>query len=207
MFRATLTKLERLIDVWTKQDTDLIPNSHVYSHSHSEVTISPIGEAMTHTLNLLINFDINTSESNAIEELEHLATIKTKTLGIPITNWGPFFKNYCESKDPTIKTRKSLDYLIESKIAFLKGGTFSRLVSEGGVEPMTALDRLTEIQLKLRSVELGNLLRSKMNEVVYTCEAQASAKIFPIIWEQPHSYTAAFDPLRHRLLAQCCGSH
>ena len=207
MFRAILLKLERLIDVWTKQDTDLIPNSHVYSHSHSEATTSPIGEAMTHTLKLLIDFDINTSESNAIEELEHLVTIKTKTLGIPTVNWGPIFENYCESKDPRIKTRTSLEYLTESKIAFLKGGTFSRLVSEGGVKPMTAFERLTEVQLKLRSNELSKLLVSKMNEIFYTCEAKASAKIIPIIWEQLHSYTAAIDPIRHYLFSQCGGFH
>ena len=201
MFRATLTKLEGLIGVWTKQATVLVDPP-----SHFKTVISPIGEGMIHTLKLLIEFDTNTTESNVLEELEHLVIIKNKISRIPTTYGGPSYVNYHASEDPNSNTQYLLQQLIESKIAFLKGGTFSRLISEGGVEPIKALDRLTELQLKLRSVELGNLLTSKMNEVVYACEDKASAKILPIIWEQPHSYPAAIDQIRQRLLAQRGGS-
>ena len=202
MFRATLTKLERLIGIWTKQNTDLLPKLY----SYSGVGTNPIGESMIHTLKLLIKFDINTSESNAIEELEHLATIRINICGIPLPKDGPNYLYYCASKDPEMSTWGYLECLTKSKIAFLEGRTVSRLVSEGGVEPMTALDRLTDIQMKLRSVELSKLLTLKMNEVVYTCEAKASTKIIPIIREQPHLYIAAIGPSRHRLLAQRGGS-
>ena len=207
MFRATLAKLERLIGIWTRQATDLLgPPSH-YPPSHFKTERKFIGEGMIHTLKTLIEFDTNTSESNVFEELEHLVTIENRISGMPSIYYGPSYVGYDASMDPRLTTQGLLQQLIESKIAFLKGGTFSRLISEGGVEPMTALDRLSKIQLKLRSVELSKLLTSKMKEVVYNCEEKASSKISPVIWGQPHSYTAAIDQIRCRFLAQRGGSY
>ena len=197
MFRATLTKLERLIGVCTKKVVKFY-----YGYSNSESTANPTGESMIHMLKLLIEFDINTTESNAIEELERLSFIGIKILGIPLRDGGPTLARYCASKNPKISTSGLLQQLTESKIAFLKGMPFSRLVSEGDIEPMTALERLTDIQVELRSFELSKLLTSRMDEVVYFCEAKASVKVIPIIWVRPHSYTAAIDPIRHRPLAQ-----
>lgn len=62
MFRKTLTKLERLVDV-----------RGIIFASKSKTTI---GESIIYTLELLTEFDVNTSESNAIEELERLAMLK-----------------------------------------------------------------------------------------------------------------------------------
>ena len=197
MFRATLTKMERLIGVWSNSFSDQIS----YSEDQN-VVASTIGDGIIHTLLLLLKLNINTSESNTIQELERLLTIKTRIRGIPCNVWGcSTYDQYCASNQTNTQPRVLLKRLTELKVAFLNGGTFSRLSSEGGVEPMTALERLTKIQLELQSVELGSLLTMKMNEIVYTCEDKASAKIIAIISEQPHSYNAAIDQIRHRLLA------
>ena len=187
-FRATLTKLERLIGVWRFSLRDQIS----YSEDGKVIT-STTGDGIIHTLLLLLELNINTSESNTIQELERLLTIKTEIRAIPCNIWKcPTYDRYCASNQPNISTGILLERLTEFKVAFLNGGTFSRLISEGGVEPMTALERLTKIQLELQSVELGNLLTSRMNEVVYTCEDKASARFIPIICE---NLTHTLQPL------------
>lgn len=65
MFCDTLTELERLVEVRGK-----------LLYYRSSVTLD---EVILHKVKLLTESDVNTSESNAIEDLERLATPKEKT--------------------------------------------------------------------------------------------------------------------------------
>lgn len=62
MFCDTLTELERLVELRGK-----------VSSNPRTVTLD---EVILHKVKLLTESDINTSESNAIEDLERLATLK-----------------------------------------------------------------------------------------------------------------------------------
>ena len=66
MFRDTLIGLERFVDVWG--------NLSIICHIATTTTV----EGIIYTLDVLTESDMNTSESNAIEELEHLAVMKEK---------------------------------------------------------------------------------------------------------------------------------
>ena len=173
MFRATLTRLERLIGVCTSHWTHHV--NYTLEQSLSKRMQTTYGDAMIHTLKLLVDLNINTSESNGIEELKRLATMSKKLLdkqGLEL---------HRDKKNPRLDVRGLLNKLIDSKKAFLKSGTFSHLVKEGGVEPMTALERFLWVQKKDGTMNMEDLLISRVKEAVYTCEAKACARIVPII--------------------------
>ena len=66
LFRDTLIQLETFVDVWS--------NLSIMGHIATTTV-----EGIVYTLDVLTESDMNTSESNAIEELEHLAVMKEKT--------------------------------------------------------------------------------------------------------------------------------
>lgn len=154
MFCDTLTELERLVEVRGKILDD-----------RSKVTLK---EVIFHKLKLLTESDVNTSESNAIEDLERLATLKEKTKFQNLRDY-----SYSRNLDAQQKFDKLIDSIILSKIDFIKKGSFSRLVSRGGVEPMAALERLAEIPYKI-GLDMYDLLELKMRQVMDTPEAKAS---------------------------------
>ena len=150
VFRETLDELECLVD---------IQGSLLFGSYGTTV----ITEGIMHTLKLLTEFDVKTSESNAIEELERLLQIKGKVL------------NQCDypmyvtiSKDDV----RPFDKIIESKIDFIKNG----LISTGGIKPKAALERLAALQKKYSLSELQELLEFKVREVVYRPRANASSR-------------------------------
>ncbi len=146
-FRDTLNRLECLAEVGSK--LILVPDTH-----------SDIDNGIDHTLQLLEVVNVNTSESNAIEELERLENILSM---IPeIGGRGP----RCSL----------LSKIINTKIDFLKTGSFSTLVSEGGVEPQAALKRLAEIRSKVFLGRLDDLLKAKIREVSWGSRAKVGPK-------------------------------
>ena len=150
MFREALTELERLVDV---------RGSILYNRYGT----TAFSEGIVHTLKLLIEFNIGTSESNAIDELERLVQIKEKIV------------NQCNRTSyDTISWDhvRRFDKIIESKIDFIK----NRPISIGGIEPMTALERLAAVGDKYSSRELHDLLASKVREIVYRPRAKASSR-------------------------------
>ncbi|KAM0803672.1 hypothetical protein BDR22DRAFT_818861 [Usnea florida] len=153
MFRATLQKLERLIGVCTSHWTHHVTYTGQPSLHHAMQTT--YGDAMIHTLKLLRDMNINTSESNAMEELKRLATISKKLLN------KRGLEKHCDKKNANLNVRGLLNKLIDSKKAFLKNGAFSHLVKEGGVEPMTALERFLEVQMKHGEIDMEELLISR----------------------------------------------
>ncbi len=146
-FRDTLNRLECLAEVGRK--LIFIPDMH-----------SDIENGIDHTLQLLEVVNVNTSESNAIEELERLEDILSM---IPeIGGCGP----RCSL----------LSKIINTKIDFLKTDSFSTLVSEGGVEPQAALKRLAEIRSKVFLGRLDDLLKAKIREVSWGSRAKVGPK-------------------------------
>ncbi len=117
-------------------------------------------DAIDHTLQLLEVVDVNTSESNAIEELERLVKIQIVMLGLG-----------------NAEPRRSLLFkMMNTKIDFLKTVSFSTLVSEGDMEPRAALKRLAEIRSKVSLVRMDDLVNSKIREVGWGSRANVSPK-------------------------------
>lgn len=172
MFRATLTKTERLIDVCTSHWTHHV--TYTREQSLSNRMQGTYGDAMIHTLKLLVDLNIDTSESNAIEELKRLATMSQKLRD------KQGLEMHRDKKNPKFNVRGLLNKLIDSKKAFLKNGTFSHRFSEGGVDPMTALERFLWVQKKDGRIDMEALLISRVNEATY---AKASARIVTDNWD------------------------
>lgn len=159
-FRGLLDTLECLVDVWCK-----LTNNEVYH------VMKPMEDGIIYTARRLTEFDTDTSESNAIEELERLATMNQE---ISLQNR--------EYSCPSLGERRIFDCIIDSKIDFIKNGSFSRFTSGGGVGPLAALERLAEVRKKLYSSKsMSELLLSKMEEVVYTLEPKASLRNDPVM--------------------------
>ena len=154
MFRNTLTELERLVEV----------RGNLLHGGHGSTTIA---EGILHVLELLTECDVNCSESTAIEELEHLVTMKVKSAEYSRQHW---------NKD-VIHDGRNFDQIIDTKIDFIKKYSYSRYISDSDVEPMTALERLAEVQKKLRSKKLHELLESKIREIVWRPKAKASLRL------------------------------
>ena len=152
MFRDTLAELDRLVDVRGK----------LLDIDHNTKTI---GEAIIHTLNLLTKFDVNVSEGSVIEELEHLVTVKEKTMVQTETCCIGFSKR--QAVEYTLDYGRVFDELIESKIGAIQSGSFTRPKSKHDIEPMSALERLTEIQTKLQLRPIVGLLESKILEIAW----------------------------------------
>ena len=155
VFRYTLTKLERLVDL----RNDLLVADHT--------TVS-IGEAIIDTLELLAKYDVNTTELSAIEELERLAEMRVK-----VAEKNRWIDGLCYGEP--------FDKLIDSKIDFIKNGSFSRLArnGDGGIEAMTALERLAALNTKisLRSKHgMYWLLESRIREFVRRTRPNASSR-------------------------------
>ena len=152
LFRDTLTKLEHLVDV---------RGNLVFRWSKSRTAIR---EAIIYVSKVLTELDVNTSESNAIEELERLVVMKCKT---------QIQSQACYGED---KFEVSIfDEIINAKIKFIRTGSFRRLISRGGVEPIAALERLAEVHRKHNSYDLDDLIESRIREFMYTPKPEASS--------------------------------
>ena len=158
MFRDALTELERLVVVWVNTTASDI--------------LTIIGEGIIYKLKLLIELDVNTSESNAIKELERLIALKRKTVNqfsmLPYREQSTWAAVGVDGK--------IFDKMIDSKIDFIKKGSFGQHVSGGDIEPMAALERLTEVQKSLNSKTINEILESKIKEIVYTPRPKVSPR-------------------------------
>ena len=70
------------------------------------------------------------------------------------------------------------DEMINSKIDFIrkfKNGSVSQFLDKDRVTPMAALERFGEVQRKLDSQSMDDLLTSNSREIVWRPRAQASA--------------------------------
>lgn len=143
VFRETLAKLECLVGVRAK------------SYLLSGRAGAAIDSGFMYMLKLLTKLDVNTSESNAINELERLAEIRARRNSAT--------GDFCLMD---LRSRSILDKMIDSKINFIKTGSFSRLDSKDGVEPMVALDRLAALDRKICSPYMDGLLEAKIHEIV-----------------------------------------
>ena len=144
LFRETLTELERLVNMRDK----------LLFGGRLEPAIE---EAIAHSKILLTEFNLNTSELNAIEELERLAKMRSKIL-----NQNDRYGTYeAWGKD-------LFDEMIVTKIDFIKKGSFCGLTSKGDAEPMAILERLTELRSIMGdfdgSQRLDDLLESKIRD-------------------------------------------
>lgn len=160
-FRGLLNLMECLLDVRGK-----------FFGSDYQVE-KPIEEVIIYTAKRLTDLDVNTSESNAFEELERLATMEQNILS-------QYRDRGCGYEK--LRDRDIFHSVIDSKIDFIKKGSFSRLASGGGVGQLGALERLAEVKKKLwRSESMSELLISKTKEVVYTLEPKASLRNDPVM--------------------------
>ena len=153
LFHKTLTELERVVDV----------RDSLYCADHAQKAIA---EGIIYTLDLLTEYDVNTSESNPIEELERLVemSLKVTEQNRRAAYWIIELHN------------GRFDKMIDSKIDFIKNYSFSRLVSKGGLEPIAALKRLVAVQRKISSHRMDSLLEFKIREVVWRTRAKASSR-------------------------------
>ena len=152
MFREALTELERLVDV------------------RGSLLFGPYGttaieDGITFTLELLSEFDVNTSESNVIEEFERLVEMRVRV--VAQFRRSPYGINY-------LRHIQLFDKMIDSKVDFIRTGSFSLYIQKGGVEPMAALERLAAVQKKLNSRCVHDLLESKIGEIAWRPRAKAS---------------------------------
>ena len=160
MFRDTLSDLERLVDV----RGDMKPAYHILTSYGVNKTI---GENIIYVLNILTTFDATTSESNAIDELERLATMKAKIRFQNLSD-GNAYRSNGPDDAPEVELHCGgiFNKIIDSKIDFIKKGLFNPLMSRGEVEPMAALERLSKVAKKLDpSKGMADLLKSKIHEV------------------------------------------
>lgn len=97
LFRETLTELERLVDV----------RDNLYCADHAQKAIA---EGIIYTLDLLTEYNVNTSESNSIEELERLVEMDLK-----VTE-----QNRRAAHLITELHKVRFDKMIDSKIDFIK---------------------------------------------------------------------------------------
>ena len=178
MFRNILDKLERSVDVL---------GNHYFCRRCTGHDTLVMQDGVIYTTELHREYDVNTSESNAMEELERLTMMKTKiaTLAFP----SPYRNKVVQ--------RSLLDKTIDSKIDFIKGGSYGRLVIGGGVEPIVALERLTEVQKKFGSPRMYDLLVAKIKEVVYTATPKASPRGIMSSGHKLHLYIAACYQIYH----------
>lgn len=161
-FRGLLDTLECLVNI-----RDKFPGWP----SHFTKTIE---DCIVHTAGRLTELDVNTSEFNAFEELERLATIKPKIKAQNQTRRLHY--------DNQLDDKHLFDTLIDSKIDFIKKGSFGRLTRGAGVGPLAALESLAEVTTKLGIYNgMNELLTSKMKEVVYAPEPQASLRNAPVV--------------------------
>ena len=153
MFHETLAELERLVD------------ARVKGSLFSGFAGAALDNGMIYMLKLLTELDVNTSESNAIDDLERLAELRAKRHPV---NGLDYIGSY--------GGRSILDNMIDSKIKFINNGAFSTSGSGDGVEPIAALERLAEVKMKINSQLMDSLLEAKICEVVYRPRAKARPK-------------------------------
>ena len=163
MFRETLAELECLIDVRLKGEL-----FNLYS-SNSRGATAAIEDGIVYMLELLTEYDINTSEANAVEELERL---------VEMENARDDFGQVCIDHE---RGRSILEKMIDSKVNFIKNSSFSRLDSKDGVESMAALKRLAAVNLKASSRCMDSLLEAKIREIVWRPRVKASPRHVHIV--------------------------
>ena len=153
MFRETLDELERLVDVRCK--------GYIFNGFAGKA----MDDGMNYMLKLLTELDVNTSESNAFDDLERLVEVRSRR------------------SSPTgsrrlwdLRSESILDEIIDSKINFIKKGSFSNVYSKDSVDPMVALERLAAVTPKTHSQYMDRLLEAKIREIVYRPRAKASSR-------------------------------
>ena len=160
MFRETLTELERLVDVRIKGELFVMGSGF-----SADRATTAIEDGMVHMLELLTELDVNTSEANAIEELERLAEMRIAQ--------EHYRDQYCVDYK---RGRPILDKMIDSKVNFIRNCSFGRLDSEDCVEPMAALERLAAVNPKAYSRYMDGLLEAKIREIVWRPRVKASSR-------------------------------
>ena len=158
LFRETLTELERLLDF------------RRILHPRWTTLRITIKECVIHEIKLLSEFDVNTSESHALEELELLAKLRTefqRQIDLYEYDDGDMFNEI-------IKSEIILNEIIKTKIDFIKEGSFSEPVSRDGIKPISALERLVKLQFSLTSGHMNDLLDLKIREFAFRSRAKAS---------------------------------
>ena len=159
MFRNTLTELERLVDVRGNLACRHY-NQELLEKDYSQELLE---EGIAYMLELLSNYDVNTSESNAFEELERLVNMRCKIEELNLDHaWRESSRN-----------GNFFEKMIGTKVDFIQKGSFSEISSEDRVEPMAALERLTAVMSKFSSQEICELVNSKIREVVWRTRAKA----------------------------------
>ena len=126
MFRETLAELERLVDVRAK------------GYLLSGRVGTAMDDGLIYMLNILTEMDVNTSESNAIDEFERLVNMRFRRRN-------NLHQDCCLT---ALRSKSILDEMIESKIDFIKKGSFSRIDGKDGVDPLVALKRLAAVDEK-----------------------------------------------------------
>ena len=159
-FHDTLAKLERLVDL-----RDSLSES-----GHATTTMRA---GIIYTQKLLADFDVNTSESSAIEELGRLAKLRMK-----IERQSHDLPPYSQDG---FRDRHILDTLIDGKIDSIQIGLFSQDNSKDDVARMATLERLIEVHKFLDSKRIDILLSVKINEVVYYRKAKVSLGNDPLL--------------------------
>ena len=160
MFRETLIELECLVEVRIKGK--LVVRGPISSADRATTAIE---DGIVHMLELLMEFDVNTSEANAIEELERLAEMRIAREHCA--------DQYCVDYE---RGRPILDKMIDSKVNFIRNCSFGRVDSEDCVEPMAALERLAAVKSKAYSRYMDGLLEAKIHEIVWRSRVQASSR-------------------------------
>ena len=163
MFRITLTELERLIDI----------RGNLRLDSRTLSLDNTITKGISCKLDLLSDYDVNTSESKAFEELERLVNMKCK---LSEQYRGP------QTHHKVIDT--TIDEMIGIKVNFIKKDAFSEISSEDRVEPMTALERLTAVKIKFQSIEVDDLVTKELDYLLSTeIEDLLCFKIRDVVWK------------------------
>lgn len=163
LFREALTELECLVQWQT-------------GGNFRGLSTKTIREGIIYTLELLTKFEVNTSVSNAIEELERLGNIQLEVARYH----GLLFPGF-----HGLDNGEVFDGMIESKIDFIKSVSFSRRVSEDGVEPMAAIERLAAVRMKINTLKMDGLLGSEIREFVWRPRAKASSKHDLVVRRRP----------------------
>ena len=153
IFRETLAELERLVDVRVK------------GCLFDGFAGKAMDDGMIYMLKLLTESDVNISESNAIDDLERLADLRSKRNDVRNVL---YIGDFC--------SRSILDKMIDSKINFINKCSFSGVDSKDGVDPMVALERLAAVRRKTESQYMDRLLGAKIREIVWRPRAKASSR-------------------------------
>ena len=136
-----------------------------------------IGVAIIQKLDLLTRSNVNVSGTRSTEDLERLAEMKTKIA----EQTEMYINSPLDSKDEKISLAdgKILDKIINSKIDFLE----SLVSTKDELELFVVVERLAEVQMKLRSTRMHGLLELKLGHLIESSNSKpiVSAGCDPVV--------------------------